>query len=95
MPDTHLNKFNIYFLSIRVTSPHNTKVTQQIVDELCRQGGFTKTAVQRKSTNVVYVHVLIAMNVSRGSRRCPYSPYSRDWKFMGGSRSLKNFKGNV
>ena len=39
--------------NIRVTSPHNTKVTQLIVDELCRQGhrgGFHKAAVQRNFT---------------------------------------------
>ncbi|XP_078382257.1 uncharacterized protein LOC144664932 [Oculina patagonica] len=39
--------FNYAAVMDKVTSPHNTKVTQQIVDELCRHGGFTKTAVQR------------------------------------------------
>ena len=52
--ETETNCFPLRELTnIRVTSPHNTKVTQLIVGELCRQGhrgGFDKAAVLRNFT---------------------------------------------
>lgn len=38
----------LFLFLLRVNSPHNMRVTQLIVNELCRHGEFAKTTVQSK-----------------------------------------------
>lgn len=41
-------KAYLFLFLLRVNSPHNMRVTQLIVNELCRHGEFAKTTVQSK-----------------------------------------------